>query len=64
MTQPETNTRKIIARLKAEGWMMRDGGRHSLFTHPDRPQTLIPVPRHRELTPMTARSIAKAAGWN
>lgn len=64
MTQPETNTRKIIARLKAEGWMMRDGGRHSLFTHPDHPQTLIPVPRHRELTPMTARSIAKAAGWN
>ena len=64
MTQPETNTRKIIARLKAEGWMMRDGGRHSLFTHPDRAQTLIPVPRHRELTPMTAHSIAKAAGWN
>jgi predicted RNA binding protein YcfA (HicA-like mRNA interferase family) len=64
MTQAETNTRKIIARRKAEGWMMRDGGKLSLFTHPDHPKILIPVPRHKELTPMTARSIAKAAGWN
>ncbi len=61
--QAETNTRKIIARLKAEGWMVRDGGKQSLFTHPAYPKTLIPVPRHKELTPMTVRSIAKAAGW-
>ena len=64
MSKPETNTRKIIARLEADGWVSKAGGKHTLFTHPAYPQKLIPVPRHRELTPFTARSIAKAAGWN
>jgi predicted RNA binding protein YcfA (HicA-like mRNA interferase family) len=63
MPKPETNTRKIIARLLAEGWIGKGGSRHDLFEHPDRPGVLITVPRHRELTPGTARSIAKAAGW-
>jgi predicted RNA binding protein YcfA (HicA-like mRNA interferase family) len=64
MPKPETNTRKIIARLEAEGWIGKGGSRHDLFVHPGRPEKLIPVPRHRELTPLTARSIARAAGWN
>ncbi len=59
----ETNTRKIINRLLSEGWVMRNGSKHDLFVHVDRPAILIPVPRHRTLTPLTARSIAKAAGW-
>jgi predicted RNA binding protein YcfA (HicA-like mRNA interferase family) len=59
----ETNTRKIIVRLTREGWISKGGTRHDLFVHPERPEVLIPVPRHRELTPLTARSIAKAAGW-
>jgi len=59
----ETNTRKIIARLGQEGWINVGGGNHDRFVHPDKPDVMIPVPRHRELTPGTARSIAKAAGW-
>ncbi|MCW2319158.1 Predicted RNA binding protein YcfA, dsRBD-like fold, HicA-like mRNA interferase family [Rhodoblastus acidophilus] len=63
MPKPETNTRKIIARLEAEGWYNVGGGGHDRYVHNDRPGVMIPVPRHRELTPGTARSIAKAAGW-
>jgi predicted RNA binding protein YcfA (HicA-like mRNA interferase family) len=63
MPKIETNTRKIIARLQAEGWTNIGGGSHDRFVHADRPEMLIPVPRHRELSPGTARSIAKAAGW-
>jgi predicted RNA binding protein YcfA (HicA-like mRNA interferase family) len=59
----ETNTRKIIARLEAEGWTGTGGGSHDRFTREDRPGVMITVPRHRELSPGTARSIAKAAGW-
>ena len=41
------------------------GRRQAQPVHPsDHLKILIPVPRHKELTPMTARSIAKAAGWN
>ena len=63
MPSVETNTRKIIARLGREGWVNVGGGRHDRFVNASRPDTMIPVPRHRELSPGTARSIAKAAGW-
>jgi predicted RNA binding protein YcfA (HicA-like mRNA interferase family) len=59
----ETNTRKVIERLKAEGWVDIGGGGHDRFVHAAKPATMIPVPRHRELSPGVARSIAKAAGW-
>ena len=59
----ETNTRRIIARLKSDGWLGESGGKHDKFTHPDRPDALIVVPRHRTLTSGVARSIAKMAGW-
>ncbi|UXN59904.1 type II toxin-antitoxin system HicA family toxin [Phyllobacterium zundukense] len=58
MPKPE-----IVARLEAEGWINVGGGNHDRFIHKDRPELMIPVPRHRELSPGTARSIAKAAGW-
>ncbi len=58
----ETNTRKVTDRLKAEGWVNIGGGKHDKYEHPDRPETLI-VPRHKELSPGVARSIAKQAGW-
>lgn len=59
----ETNTRKIIARLERDGWQLVGGGKHDKYTHPERPGMAIIVPRHRELSPGVARSIAKAAGW-
>lgn len=58
----ETNTRKVTDRLKAEGWVSAGGSKHDKFEHPDRTETMI-VPRHKELSPGVARSIAKLAGW-
>jgi predicted RNA binding protein YcfA (HicA-like mRNA interferase family) len=55
MAQPETNTRKIVARLGREGWSNEGGGNHDKFTNPDHPGVLV--------TPGVARSIAKGAGW-
>lgn len=58
----ETNTRKIVARLKADGWVEVGGSKHEKFEHPNQPDAMI-VPRHKELSPGVARSIAKLAGW-
>lgn len=57
----ETNTRRIVARRVAEGWRTVGGGGHDRYVHPDRPAEIIVFPRHRELTPGVARSIAKVA---
>ena len=59
--QHETNTAKIIARLQNEGWENIGGTKHSKFRKPG--FRTIMVPRHREVTPGVAGSIAKAAGW-
>jgi predicted RNase H-like HicB family nuclease/predicted RNA binding protein YcfA (HicA-like mRNA interferase family) len=40
----ETNTRKIVSRLKREGWTLIHGGKHDKFEHPDKPGVLIVVP--------------------
>lgn len=58
----ETNTRKIIDRLKADGWVNLGGAKHDKFEHPDRTEMMI-VPRHKEQSIGVARSIAKLAGW-
>lgn len=63
MPQFETSTRKIIARLVAEGWINVGGAKHDKFQHPARPGVKIIVPRHREQSLGVARSIADAAGW-
>ena len=59
----ETNRKKIITRLEAEGWvLLRHGAGHDLYTKPGFPP--VQVPRHRTLSPGVARSISKAAGWH
>lgn len=64
MPKAETNRTKIIARLNADGWTLaRHGSEHDVYTNPNRPGSVITVPRHRELSPGVARQIAKAAGW-
>ena len=63
MPAVETTTRKIVARLKAEGWIDVGGAKHDKFEHPDRPDVLMIVPRHKEVSGGVARSIAKTAGW-
>ncbi len=60
---PETNTRKVVRRLEADGWRSVAGGEHDKFTHPARPGVVIVVPRHRELSIGVARNIAKLADW-
>ena len=59
----ETNARKIVRRLEAEGWRNVGGGSHDRFVHEGRPGDMIVVRRHREVSPGVGRSIAKAAGW-
>jgi predicted RNA binding protein YcfA (HicA-like mRNA interferase family) len=59
----ETNTRKIIARLLQDGWLDVGGTKHDKFEHPQRPDVMLIVPRHREQSPGVARSIARLAGW-
>ena len=59
----ETNTRKIVGRLLGDGWVSIGGGKHDKYEHPERPDVIIVVPRHREQSPGVARSIAKLAGW-
>jgi predicted RNA binding protein YcfA (HicA-like mRNA interferase family) len=59
----ETNTRKITRRLKQEGWILVHGGKHDKYEHPDRPGVLITVPRHKQVSPKVARSIARDALW-
>lgn len=59
--QHETNTAKIMARLRKEGWENLGGTKHAKFKKAG--MTTIMVPRHRTVTPGVAKSIAKAAGW-
>lgn len=63
MERPESNTKKVIARLEREGWVGRHGTRHDIYKHPARPGTYIVVPRHRAMSPGVAREIAETAGW-
>jgi predicted RNA binding protein YcfA (HicA-like mRNA interferase family) len=63
MATIETNTRKIIARLEREGWVVERGKEHDIFRNPGVQGLRIVVPRHRALSPGVARDIAKKAGW-
>ncbi|RVB79430.1 MULTISPECIES: type II toxin-antitoxin system HicA family toxin [unclassified Mesorhizobium] len=59
----ETNKRKIVTRLLRDGWVNVGGGKHEKYEHPERPEIMIIVPRHREQSLGVARSIARLAGW-
>ena len=59
----ETNTSKIIAQLKRQGWHNIGGGRHDKFEHSEKSELLLIVPRHCEVSFGVARDIAKKAGW-
>ena len=57
----ETSRRRIVQRLLREGWELVREGKHSIYAHPRK--GIIVVPRHGELRPGTARTIAQKAGW-
>lgn len=58
----ETNRANVVSRLEADGWFCEHCAKHDKFSHPNH-QHKIMVPRHRVLSMLVARSIAKAAGW-
>lgn len=59
-----TDSRKIIARLKRDGWVKdRQAGSHAQFVHPDRAgRVTVPHPK-RDVPRGTAMSIYRQAGW-
>lgn len=59
----ETNTRRIVKRLTAEGWVHVGGSKHDKYDHPAKPGVTITVPRHRTQSTGVAPIIATAAGW-
>ncbi|MEI9990897.1 MAG: type II toxin-antitoxin system HicA family toxin [Rhizomicrobium sp.] len=62
MSTAETDRSRVAARLMRDGWVVRHGGSHDVFKHPDRPGRIV-LPRHRTLSPGVARLVAKQAGW-
>ncbi len=60
----ERNSRKILARLRGEGWQDAGAtGSHHKLKHPQTGQSIV-VPHPKKDLPLgTARQIAKSAGW-
>lgn len=55
--------KEILKLLKENGWVITEGKKHYLATHPDRPGIKIPIPRHKKDIPTgTLHNILKAAG--
>ncbi len=61
--QVERNSRKILARLRRESWVLVSvEGSHHKFRHADGRIIIVPHPK-KDLPTGTARAIAKHAGW-
>ena len=59
----ETNTAKIRRRLEKDGWYLdRHGAGHDIYRHP-KIEGIVTLPRHTQVSPLVARSIARKAGW-
>ena len=60
----ERNSRKILARLKAEGWQLIgiERSHHKLRQKVSGKTIIVPHPK-KDLPTGTARAIAKHAGW-
>ena len=60
----ENDSRKIIKRLEADGWMLvRIKGSHHHFKHPDVPEIITVKHPEKDLTPGLVADLAKKAGW-
>ncbi|MGD9867635.1 MAG: type II toxin-antitoxin system HicA family toxin [Hyphomicrobiales bacterium] len=59
----ERNSRKIIRRLKADGWVLvRVSGDHHVFQHP-RKGTIVLTHPVKDMSPGLVRAIYRQAGW-
>jgi predicted RNA binding protein YcfA (HicA-like mRNA interferase family) len=55
--------KELKQKLIAAGWIITEGGRHQLATHPDKPGVLLPIHRHTGDIPAgTLNKILKDAG--
>ncbi len=54
--------RDLDRMLKQAGWRIIPGGNHDIAMHPQKPEIIIPIPRHREIKEPTAKRILKDAG--
>ena len=66
MPDYERNSRKIIRRLKSEGWreVAVVGSHHKFARGSERGSERVTVPHPRkDISPGVARQIAKTAGW-
>jgi predicted RNA binding protein YcfA (HicA-like mRNA interferase family) len=60
----DRDSRKIITRLEAEGWVLvKTSGSHHKFRHRDHRHHIVVAHTTKDLPTGTARAIAKAAGW-
>jgi predicted RNA binding protein YcfA (HicA-like mRNA interferase family) len=51
----EVETRRIVAKLRKDGWIEVGGSKHDKFEHAEGPDALIIVPRHKQQSPGVAR---------
>ena len=59
----ERNSRRILKRLRREGWELENvEGSHHKMRHLDGRIVIVPHPK-KDLPTGTARAIAKQAGW-
>ncbi len=65
MARHSRKTRDVVAKLKADGWMVaRKGpGDHVQYKHPSKPGRVTLDAGAREIPTGTLRSIYKQAGW-
>ena len=59
----EMTAKELKRRLTAEGWIITQGGRHEIATHPDKPGLKVPIHRHTGDIPTgTLNNILKDTG--
>ena len=55
--------KELKRKLVAAGWVVKEGGRHEIATHPDRPGLKVPIHRHTGDIPAgTLQNILKVTG--
>ena len=59
----EMTAKELKRKLNAAGWIIKEGGNHSLATHPDKPGIKVAIHRHTGDIPTgTLNNILKATG--
>jgi predicted RNA binding protein YcfA (HicA-like mRNA interferase family) len=55
--------RELKRKLIADGWIIKDGSRHQMAIHPEKPGVKVPIPRHTGDIPAgTLNNILQATG--